>query len=219
MAYTKFNDPWGYGDCCGTPGVGQPNTPIRAAALNHIEQGIFDAFAAADAAMAAATAAQTTANNAVPQSNVANQVYVNDGSGDPTNTIVLAISPDPFTIPLRDASGRMQAANPVANADVVNLQTARGIANNYNFALTRQPADIWQGTITRDANGAAISANVTWPDGTPGVYTGTPSVSFPGSCDSWTITYGIPTQITYTQPPVTRDGVGNITVQPMITAT
>lgn len=217
MLYVKFHDPWGSGSCCGTPDPG-PNTPITKGALDHIEEGIYQAAIDATQALTDAAAAQTTADDAVPQSNVPNQVYVNDGSGDPTNTIVIAIAPDPFTIAFRDASGRMQAANPVANADVVNLQTARGIANNYNFVLARQPQDIWQGAITRDANGAATAANLTWPDGTPGIYTGFPSLSFPSACDGWTMTYGVPTQITYTQPTMTRDANGLITDQPMITA-
>jgi hypothetical protein len=72
------------------------------------------------------------------------------------------------------------------------------------------------GTITRDSNGAATSATVTWPDGTTGAYTGTASASFPGAVDSYTITYGT---LTYTQPTVTRDSTGAVTSRPAITVT
>lgn len=215
--YVKFHDPWGSGSCCGPANAG-PDTPITKGALDHIEAGIYQAAVDATQALTNAATAQTTANNAVPQTNIANMVYLNDGAGDPASTIVLSITDSPFTIPLRDSNGQFEVGNPTTSLQVVNLQTARGIANNYNFVLARQPQDIWQGAITRDANGAAVAANLTWPDGTPGVYTGFPSVSFPSACDGWTMTYGVPTQITYTQPTMTRDANGLITVQPMITA-
>lgn len=105
MAYTKVHEDWGYGDCCGDgPAPGQPNTPIRHVDLEHMEQGIFDAAATADAA--------------VPQTNGANQVYLNDGAGDPLNTIAYSLNPDPFTIPLRDGGGMLKAADPVDPDDV-----------------------------------------------------------------------------------------------------
>lgn len=73
------------------------------------------------------------------------------------------------------------------------------------------------GAITRDANGAAISAPVVWPDGTVGTYTGTVSTSFPGAIDSYTITYGSPVTKTYTQPALTRNSSGAVTVRPEMT--
>jgi hypothetical protein len=79
--------------------------------------------------------------------------------------------------------------------------------------LARDPESLFVGTVTRDANGAPTSAPVTWPDGTTGTYTGTPSATFPGSIDAYTITKGA---TTYTQPAVTRDASGNITNQPAI---
>ncbi len=83
-----------------------------------------------------------------------------------------------------------------------------------SLQLARTPEDIIVGAITRDGNGAPTSAGVVWPGGTTGTFTGTPSGTFPGSLDSYTITYG--TTRTYTQPTVTRDGNGNITTQPAI---
>lgn len=82
--------------------------------------------------------------------------------------------------------------------------------------LARTPEVLIVGAITY-TNGAPTSAAVAWPDGTAGVFTGTPSQAFPGSLDSYTITYGDPVTRTYTQPTVTRDTAGNITNQPAIT--
>lgn len=49
MAYTKYHDPWA--DADGATGGGDETTPLVAAALDHIEQGVFDAAATADAAI------------------------------------------------------------------------------------------------------------------------------------------------------------------------
>jgi hypothetical protein len=86
-------------------------------------------------------------------------------------------------------------------------------------ALATNPDMLVTGTITRDANGAATSASVTWPDGTVGTYTGTASAAFPGAVDSYTITYGSPATATYTQPTVTRDSAGSVTNRPAMTVT
>lgn len=58
MAYTKYYDPAADND---------PSTPVKADAWNHLETGIFDAAADADTAQTAATAAQATANAAIPK--------------------------------------------------------------------------------------------------------------------------------------------------------
>jgi hypothetical protein len=75
------------------------------------------------------------------------------------------------------------------------------------------------GAVTRNANSALLSANITWPDGTAGVYTAdvvdTPN---PSLVDAWHATYeGSSHTYTVTQPLVTRDSNGAITVQPAIT--
>lgn len=74
------------------------------------------------------------------------------------------------------------------------------------------------GAVTRDANGAATSAGVVWPDGTSGTYTATTvSVVFPGAVDAYTVTYaGSPTR-TVTQPALTRDSNGAVTSRPAMT--
>ena len=86
------------------------------------------------------------------------------------------------------------------------------------LALAANPDLLIFGTITRDANGAATSAPVVWPNGQPGTYTATlVSTAFPGAVDAYTITYGSPVTRTYTQPAVTRDANGSVTVRPAIT--
>jgi len=50
VPYTKYEDPWVNADSA--TGGGNESTPIVAAALNNIEDGIFDAFAEAEAASA-----------------------------------------------------------------------------------------------------------------------------------------------------------------------
>ena len=82
--------------------------------------------------------------------------------------------------------------------------------------LARTPESIISGPITRDGNGAPVSAAVVWPDDTAGTFTGTPSAVL-GALDGWSITYGDPVIRTYTQPAVTRDGSGAIISQPAIT--
>lgn len=87
-----------------------------------------------------------------------------------------------------------------------------------SISLARNPDALISGTITRDANGAAISAPVTWPDGATGVYTATSvSATFPGAVDAYTITHVLGSTTTYTQPLLTRDGNGAVTNLPAIT--
>lgn len=79
------------------------------------------------------------------------------------------------------------------------------------------PDNLVSGTITRDSNGAALSASVTWPDGTTGTYTAdTVSSTFPGAVDAYHITYGSPVTMTVTQPAVTRSSSGAVTNRPAL---
>lgn len=91
-----------------------------------------------------------------------------------------------------------------------------GVQIGANEALARDPALLIVGPITRDSNGAATAADILWPDGTEGTYVADEvSVDFPGAVDAYTITYGDPATITYTQPAVTRDPVtGEISDRP-----
>jgi hypothetical protein len=83
--------------------------------------------------------------------------------------------------------------------------------------LAADPGLLIVGTITRNADGAAVSAGVVWPDGDTGTYTATTlSTAFAGAVDAYTITKN---GVTYTQPLVTRDESGAVTVRPAITVT
>lgn len=87
-------------------------------------------------------------------------------------------------------------------------------------AIARDPAQLFAGAVTNDANGAPISAVVEWPDGVTGTYSGTASVSFPGSVSAYTVTRAGSPTVTFTQPAVTRDATtGAITNRPAITVT
>ena len=124
----------------------------------------------------------------------------------------------PSTVDLDMANHRVKAvAAPAAATDAANRNYVDNKVSNVAFAAN--PDSLIVGTIVRDANGAATSASVVWPDGTPGTYTGTPSLTFAGSIDSYTITYGSPATKTYTQPTVTRDSSGAVTARPAITVT
>jgi hypothetical protein len=71
----------------------------------------------------------------------------------------------------------------------------------------------------RDSNDAIVSASIVWPDGATGAFTtDIASVDFPGAIDAWHATYvnGSTTK-TVTQPVVSRDAGGAVTVQPAIT--
>lgn len=85
-----------------------------------------------------------------------------------------------------------------------------------NLSLAGTPELLMVGTITRDAYGAPLAADVAWPDGTMGEFAGTPSTEFPGAIDGYTITHGA---AVYTQATVTRNPSGEITAKPAITLT
>ena len=86
------------------------------------------------------------------------------------------------------------------------------------YALARDPSQLFAGAVTNNADGAPISAVVEWPDGVTGTYSGTASVSFPGSVSAYTITRAGSPTVTFTQPAVTRDATtGAITNRPPIT--
>ena len=74
---------------------------------------------------------------------------------------------------------------------------------------------------TRNIDDAITTANVKWPDGATGVFTSTElSTDFPGAIDAYTVTY-VKGDVSYTltQPAVTRNASGAVTVQPDILIT
>ena len=102
------------------------------------------------------------------------------------------------------------------------LERVDGISAEINLAFLAAVLDpLIVGTITRNANGAATSAGVLWPDGSTGTYTATTlSTEHPGAVDAYTVTKvtGAVTT-TFTQPAVTRDANGAVTQRPAITVT
>jgi hypothetical protein len=73
-------------------------------------------------------------------------------------------------------------------------------------------------SVTRDADGAATSATVKWPDGTSGTYTATSvSTVVLGAVDAYTVTYAGSSTKTVTQGIVTRDAAGAVIAQPELT--
>jgi type II secretory pathway component HofQ len=71
-------------------------------------------------------------------------------------------------------------------------------------------------SASRDANGTITTGAIVWPDGGTGVITtDTASVAFVGAVDAYHATYSGPGgTMTITQPAVTRDANGGVTVQP-----
>jgi len=104
------------------------------------------------------------------------------------------------------ASSAASSAASAANAAAYELATW---AYSQTFQLV---------SATRDSNGAITTAIIKWPDGKNGVFTtDVASTSFPGAIDAWHASYlGTPSK-TITQPAVTRDSNGAVTVQPAIT--
>lgn len=85
--------------------------------------------------------------------------------------------------------------------------------------LARTPEALFSGSVVMNGDGAPTSAQVVWPDGSAGVYSGTASGVWPMLIDSYTITKtGVPVK-TFTQPTVTRNDAGRITTRPAITIT
>ena len=117
------------------------------------------------------------------------------------------------------ASGSNGALTLTVTSSSITANVTAGVAQSAFFsAMAYSLEEIIVGTITRDANEAVTSAQVVWPDGTTGVFTATTlSTLFPGAVDAYTVTYLGATTVTYTQPLMTRDTSGAVTVRPAIT--
>lgn len=75
-------------------------------------------------------------------------------------------------------------------------------------------------SATRNVNNVIITANLVWPDGATGVFTTVTINTAFNTIDAWTATYvrsGL--SLLITQPLVTRNAEGAVTVQPVITIT
>ena len=132
--------------------------------------------------------------------------------------LVAAASVADTALNLASTSATRAANAELSAASAANAAAAAQAAVTYRTALARNPDLLISGAVTRDGNGAATSAPVTWPDGSPGTYTAlVVSTLFPGAVDSYQVTYGSPVSKTYTQPTITRDSNGAAVTVPAIT--
>jgi hypothetical protein len=98
-------------------------------------------------------------------------------------------------------------------------QQSQGILNAMlmAWALTQSVQLV---SASRDSNEAIVTANIVWPDGSPGVFTtDIASTEFLGAIDAWHATYINVATLIVTQPQVTRDTNGAVTNQPAIQIT
>ncbi len=71
-------------------------------------------------------------------------------------------------------------------------------------------------TPSRDSDGVITTATLTWPDGSAGVFTTVVKNATFLVIDSFTVTHTASGR-TITQPTMTRDSNGNVTVRPALT--
>lgn len=123
----------------------------------------------------------------------------------------------PYSIFLAIADTASQAASAASSAQSTAATALSATSGNLmNWALVQSFRLV---SATRDSNGAITTASIVWPDGATGMFTAdTISTAFPGAIDAWHATYSGPLgSKTVTQPAVTRDSNGAVTVQPAIT--
>lgn len=135
------------------------------------------------------------------------------GPAGPTGTITSATAPSNTNLLWVDTTTSTSVAF-ILNG--TNVLIGGAISVVANAQAVKNPDLLIVGNITRNASGVVTSADVKFPDGTPGTYT-TLSIDASGAVNSYQITYG--TSITYTQPTITRDANGAATYVPQIVVT
>jgi hypothetical protein len=135
------------------------------------------------------------------------------GPAGPTGTVTSATPPSDTTQLWVDTTTSTSVAF-ILNG--TNVLVGGAISVVANAQAVKNPDLLIVGTITRNTAGVVMSADVIFPDGTPGTYT-TLSIDTSGAINSYKITYG--TSITYTQPTITRDSNGAATYVPQIVVT
>lgn len=135
------------------------------------------------------------------------------GPTGPTGTITSATAPTNTNLLWVDTTTSTSVAF-VLNGTNVLVGGAISVVDSR--VAVKNPDLLIVGNITRNASGVVTSADVRFPDGTPGIYT-TLSIDVSGAVNSYQITYG--TSITYTQPTITRDANGAATYVPQIVVT
>lgn len=135
------------------------------------------------------------------------------GPAGPTGAVTSATAPTDTTQLWVDTTTSTSTAI-VLNGTNVLLGGAISVVDNR--VAVKNPDLLIVGNVTRNAAGVVTSADVRFPDGTPGTYT-TLAIDSSGAVNSYQITYG--TSITYTQPTITRDSNGAATYVPQIVVT
>ena len=105
------------------------------------------------------------------------------------------------------AAGSVLASPAVAYGSAASVD-----ADPTYLALAAEPAALMVGGITRNETGAAISAEVIWPDGVGGIYLADEIDPQCGAVNSYHVTYG--SNRTYVQPRVSRDSAGFVVYRP-----
>lgn len=82
----------------------------------------------------------------------------------------------------------------------------------------KNPDLLVTGAVSLDGNDLITSADVVWPDGSPGTLSIT-SRDSNGAVLAYNITYGSPVTKTFTQPTITRNANGAVTNVPAIVVT
>jgi hypothetical protein len=132
------------------------------------------------------------------------------GPAGPTGTITSATAPSNTSLLWVDTTTSTSTAI-ILNGTNVLLGGAISVVDNR--VAVKNPDLLIVGNITRNAAGVVMSADVVFPDGTPGIYT-TLAIDTSGAVNSYQITYG--TSVTYTQPTITRDLNGAAIYVPQI---
>ena len=132
------------------------------------------------------------------------------GPAGPTGTVTSATPPTDTTQLWVDTTTSTSVAF-ILNG--TNVLVGGAISVVANAQAVKNPDLLIVGNITRNSSGVVTSADVIFPDGTPGTYT-TLSIDPSGAVNSYKITYG--TAITYTQPTITRDSNGAAITVPQI---
>lgn len=103
--------------------------------------------------------------------------------------------------------------NPVA----VSLQSADVVLNTLLADWAAGSEFKAVSNVVRDSNGVLLSADIVWPNGVAGAFVTDSVNSVTPAVDAYHATYLGTTTKTVTQPAVTRDANGAVTVQPAIT--
>lgn len=127
--------------------------------------------------------------------------------------------PTPHTSPLA-----LWRAIQRLNSQLAGLVLSTG-TTNLSTGTTNEDLLVWVAaeaypsfTPVRDSADVITTATLTWPDGSAGVFTTTVKNNTFSAIDAFTVTHAASGR-TVTQPTMTRDSIGNVTVRPALTVT